>query len=64
MPPKGATSLEISPQLMPTMPASVSLAVAIASSSVSKRNSGSTGPKVSSCAMRIALVASASTVGS
>jgi hypothetical protein len=44
-------------------PNSVSLARAITSSSVLKRNSGATGPKVSSSEMRMSGVTSASTVG-
>jgi len=42
----------------------VSLAIAIASSSVLKRNSGATGPKVSSRATRICDVTSVRMVGS
>jgi hypothetical protein len=44
-------------------PYSVSLASAMASASVLKRNSGATGPKISSLASVIALVTSARIVG-
>lgn len=73
MPPNGATSLEIKPVLIPTMPysrasatrntrlnhghrstrpgrISVSLDMAMTSASSLKRNSGASGPKVSSLA--------------
>ena len=45
-------------------PNSVSLAISSASSSVSNRMIGATGPNVSSCAIRMSLVTPVSTVGS
>jgi hypothetical protein len=45
-------------------PYSVPLAISSASSSVEKEMIGATGPKVSSCAIRIALVTPSTIVGS